>query len=114
MNEIREGLENVAGKIQEGVDRAIAGAKDVYEKAKPYIEDGIEMVRDGAQSLYERVKPAVGDSTEEPSEEKTPDAREEIDREVAEQIGKIRESAETPTPFTEYIRETYGKKDGGK
>lgn len=110
MSEIRDGLENVAEKVQEGVDRAIAGAKDVYEKAKPYIEDGIEMVKDGAQSLYERVKPAIENLTD--NSDKTSEVREEINREVEEQVQKIRESAVTPTPFTEYIRQNFGKKDG--
>ena len=34
----------------------------------------------------------------------------EISREVDEQLNKIHQSTVTPTPFSEYIRETYGKK----
>lgn len=115
MKEIMDGFEGVSAKLQEGVDRAIAGAKSAFEKAKPYIEDGVEMVKDGAQNLYERAKPTI-DKTIDNIIEHTkdapvePDVRDEISREVDEQLNKIHESTVTPTPFSEYIRETYGKK----
>ena len=115
MKEIMDGFEGVSAKLQEGVDWAIAGAKSAFEKAKPYIEDGVEMVKDGAQNLYERAKPTI-DKTIDSIMEHTkdapdePDVRDEISREVDEQLNKIHESAVTPTPFSEYIRETYGKK----
>ena len=115
MNEFRDGLEDAAEKLQEGVDRAIAGAKSAFEKAKPYLEDGIDMVKDGAQNLYDHVKPAfenLAERVESAKEEtKQPDFEEKIAQEVDEQMNKIRESSVTPTPFTEYIRQTYGKKD---
>ena len=121
MKEIMDGFEGVSAKLQEGVDWAIAGAKSAFEKAKPYIEDGIEMAKDGAQNLYERAKPKLDEFVErvnaqngemdESNAESVSDVREEISREVDEQVSKIRQSAVTPTPFTEYIRETYGKKN---
>ena len=46
MKEIMDGFEGVSAKLQEGVDRAIAGAKSALEKAKPYIEDGVEIGND--------------------------------------------------------------------
>ena len=80
-----------------------------------YIEDGVEMVKDGAQNLYERAKPTI-DKTIDNIMEHTkdapaePDVRDEISREVDEQLNKIHQSTVAPTPFSEYIRETYGKK----
>ena len=44
-------------------------------------------------------------------DEVQPDVREEISREVDEQVRQIHEASVTPTPFSDYIRETYGKKD---
>lgn len=111
MKEIMDGFEGVSAKLQEGVDRAIAGAKSALEKAKPYIEDGVEMVKDGAQNLYERAKPTIDNIMEHTKDAPAePDVRDEISREVDEQLNKIHESTVTPTPFSEYIRETYGKK----
>ena len=135
MKEIMDGFEGVSAKLQEGVDRAIAGAKSAFEKIMQkrineyhmrngvtmrnpesvYIEDGVEMVKDGAQNLYERAKPTI-DKTIDNIMEHTkdapaePDVRDEISREVDEQLNKIHQSTVTPTPFSEYIRETYGKK----
>ncbi len=115
MDEIRENLAQAAEKLKSGAEKVIDGAKDVYEKAKPYIEDGIEKAKDGAQNLYERVKPVIDNLAEQAegaqSSEQEYDVREEISREVDEQVNKIRSSAVTPTPFTEYIRENFGKKE---
>ncbi|MDY3027066.1 MAG: hypothetical protein SOR74_09185 [Candidatus Faecivicinus sp.] len=122
MKEFKDGLEDTAAKLQEGVDWAIAGAKSALKKAKPFIEDGLEMAKDGAQSLYERAKPTLDDLAdrikvevkpegEAQSGDTQPDVREEISREVDEQVRQIHEASVTPTPFSDYIRETYGKKD---
>ena len=111
MSEIREGLEDAVEVIKDG-------AQKVYEKAKPYIEDGIEMAKNGAQNLYEHVKPAI-DNLKDQLDGDAPaageyDVHEEISGEVDEQVNQIRSAAVTPTPFTEYIRENFGKKKENK
>ena len=118
MSEIREGLEDAVEVIKDGAQKVMDGAKNVYEKAKPYIEDGIEMAKDGAQNLYYRVKPAI-DNLKDQLDGDAPaageyDVHEEISREVDEQVNQIRSAAVTPTPFTEYIRENFGKKKENK
>lgn len=121
MKDIMDGLEGAAAKVQEGVDWAIAGAKSALEKAKPYIEDGLEMAKSGAQNLYQRAKPTLDDLADRIKDEANPDksaegeadldVQAEISREVDEQVRQIHESSVSPTPFSEYIRETYGKKE---
>lgn len=125
--------EQTLGNIRPAVSKVVDTAKDACEKARPAIEDGIEQVgeffqkkrpiiEDGFESAVESTRSALDraiDSLQENAPDdaqaaETPAAppalKEQIDLEVAAQLEKLR-SAQTSSPFSDFISKKYGKKE---
>ena len=52
-------MAGIMDSIGKAVSKAVEGAKDLYEKAKPGIDDALEKVSGEAKELYEKARPGV-------------------------------------------------------
>lgn len=134
MRNIPDGIENAAARLRDlgekaadsaserledlkpAVDKAVAGAKDMFGKAGDGIEHAIEEARDALARAIDSLSAA--EETPAPETEDVPAAPEkpltpfdEIDSDVEAQLKQIRSAQQTPGAFSDYIARKFGKKD---
>lgn len=126
--------------LQQGLDKAVDGAKAAYQKAKPALEDGLERTKEA----YEKAKPAIeravmkaadaceraaeslrkdggecseetaqapDDAAETRSPQEDPDPAEQLDLDVEAQMEKIRAARQESNVISDYVSKKFGKDD---
>lgn len=134
MRNLLDGIENAAAKLQNlgekalnsasgqleelkpAVDKAVAGAKDLFNKAGDGIEHAMEEAKDALSHAIDSISAADNIPEAEIEEvpaapEKTPSAFDQIDADVEAQLNQIRSAQQTPGAFSDYIARKFGKKD---
>ena len=128
--------------LQQGLDKAMGGAKAAYEKARPTLEDGLERTKEA----YEKAKPVLRDGFERAvmkaadaceraaeslkkdssgasdsagetadvdaqPQDLQEDCAESLERDVEEQLEKIRAARQDSSIISDYVSKKYGKDD---
>ena len=52
-------MAGIMDSINKAVSKAVDGAKDIFDKAKPGIDEALDKVTDGAKDLIEKARPGV-------------------------------------------------------
>ena len=110
-----ERMDELRPAIRDGMNKAVDGAKDVFDKAGDDIERAVEKARSALSHAIENLSAA--DEIPVPPAEEIPEApekpltvQEEIDLDVEAQMAKIRSAQQTPGAFSDYIAQKFGKK----
>ena len=91
------GLMDELGKA---VGKAVDGAKDLFEKAKPAVAGALDKMGDGAKNLADKAKGAA---------EGKPDLKGQISDEVKAQVEQIRNAAVGTDSIHDYIQGKFAK-----
>lgn len=105
--------------IEDGIEKTVQSAKDLRANADSMLEKAEDSVRgmfDDAKSAFERAADSLMGGPDGSVQQEVPSApekpltlEEEIEADVAQQVGKIRAAEFTPGAFSDYIAKKFGK-----